>query len=59
MRLTRQLPLELLRRQLLEVAGIEAGCIVDQHVDAAEPVDRGLHRCVGMTSSLTASRSFD
>jgi hypothetical protein len=40
----RQLPLELLGRQLLEVAGIKAGRIVDQHVDAAEPIDSGPHR---------------
>ena len=59
----RQLPLHLLRRQLLEVARVEAGGVVDQHVDAAEPVDGGPHRRLGIgaavTSSLTASRSFD
>ena len=44
----RQLALELLRRQLLEVAGVEAGRIVDQHVDAAEPVDSGAHRRLGI-----------
>ena len=44
----RQLPLHLLRRQLLEVARVEAGSIVDQHVDAAEPVDSGPHRRLGI-----------
>ena len=36
--------LDLLRRQLLEEAGKEVAGVVDQHVDAAEAVDRGLHR---------------
>ncbi len=44
----RQLPLHLLRRQLLEVARVKAGSIVDQHVDAAEPVDSGPHRRLGI-----------
>ena len=48
MRLARQLPLDLLRRQLLEVARVKAGGIVDQHVDAAEPVDSGPHRRLGI-----------
>ena len=48
MRLDRQLALELLWRQLLEVAGIKAGRIVDQHVDAAEPVDSGANRRLGI-----------
>jgi hypothetical protein len=39
----RQRPLDLLRRQLLEETGIEVSCVVDQHVDPAEAVDRGLH----------------
>ena len=30
-----QLPLHLLWRQLLEIAGIKAGSLVDQHVEAA------------------------
>jgi len=44
----RQLPLHLLRRQLLEVARVEAGSIVDQHVDAAEPLDSRPHRRLGI-----------
>jgi len=40
----RQRALDLLRGQLLEEAGIEVAGVVDQHVDAAEAVDRGLHR---------------
>src|SRR6266545_4442669 len=44
----RQLPLDLLGRQLLEVAGIEVGGVVDQHVDAAEALDGGLHHCLGV-----------
>ena len=44
----RQLPLDLLRRQLLEVARVKAGGVVDQHVDAAEPVDSGPHRRLGI-----------
>ena len=47
----RQLLLELLRRQLLEVAGVEAGGVVDQHVDAAKAVDGGAHRRLGVTQS--------
>ena len=35
-------------RQLLEVAGIEAGGVVDQHVDAAEAVDGRLDRRLGV-----------
>src|SRR5204863_47794 len=31
-----------------EVARVEAGGIVDQHVDAAEPLDRGPHRRLGI-----------
>ena len=44
----RQLPLHLLRRQLLEVAGVKAGGIVDQHVDAAEAVNSGPHCRLGI-----------
>src|SRR6266571_5794786 len=40
----RQLPLNLLWRQLLEVARIKGPGVVDQHVDATEPVDRLPHR---------------
>src|SRR5439155_23284431 len=40
----RQLPLDLLRCQLLEVARIEVGGVVDEHVDAAESIHGGLHR---------------
>src|SRR6266566_3009875 len=43
-----QLPVYLLRRQLLEVAGKEVAGIVDQHVDAAEPVDGGPSRRLGV-----------
>src|SRR6266699_5681053 len=43
-----QLPVYLLRRQLLEVAGKEVAGIVDQHVDAAEPVDGGPRRRRGV-----------
>jgi hypothetical protein len=46
-----KLPVELLRRQLLEVAGVEAGRIVDQHVDAAEPIDRGPHCRLGIDAT--------
>jgi len=43
-----QLQVYLLRRQLLEVAGKEVAGIVDQHVDAAEPVDSGPHGRLGI-----------
>jgi hypothetical protein len=43
-----QLPVYLLRRQLLEVAGKEVAGIVDQDVDAAEPVDGGPRRRRGV-----------
>ena len=36
--------LELLWRQLLEEARKEVAGVVDEHVDAAEAVDRGPHR---------------
>jgi hypothetical protein len=36
----RQLLLDLLGRQLFEVAGLEVARIIDQHVDAAEAVER-------------------
>ena len=48
MRLDRQLAVQLLRRQLLEVAGVKAGGVVDEHVDAAEPVDRRSDRRLGV-----------
>ena len=38
----------LLRRQLLEVAGVEAGGVVDEHVDATEAVDGGANRGLGV-----------
>jgi hypothetical protein len=44
----RELALDLLRRQLLEEARLEAGGVVDEHVDAAEAVDGGLHRRLGV-----------
>ena len=44
----RQLPFDLLWRQLLEVARLKGPGVVDQHVDAAEPVDRGAHRGLGI-----------
>src|SRR5437667_5622709 len=44
----RQLPFDLLWRQLLEVARLKGPGVVDQHVDAAEPVDRGAHRRLGI-----------
>ena len=44
----RQLPLHLLGGQLLEVAGVEAGGVVDQHVDAAEAIDGGPDRRLGV-----------
>src|SRR5439155_1417836 len=44
----RQLPLDLLWRQLLEVARVKGTGVVDQHVDAAEPVDRRPHRGLGI-----------
>ena len=51
----RQLALDLLRRQLLEVAGIKAGSIVDWHVDAAEPVNSGPHVArMGICSGMRA-----
>jgi hypothetical protein len=37
----RELAVDLLGRQLLEEARVEAGGVVDEHVDAAEAVDRG------------------
>ena len=46
----RELPLDLLRRQLLEVARVEVGGVVDQHVDAAEAVDGGPHRRLGVAA---------
>src|SRR5213592_4130964 len=43
-----QLPVDLLRRQLLEVAGKEVAGVVDQHVDAAEPLNGGPSRRLGV-----------
>jgi hypothetical protein len=47
----RQLALELLWRQLLEVAGVEARRIVDQHIDPTEPVDSSAHRRFGIAAA--------
>jgi hypothetical protein len=44
----RKLALDLLGRQLLEETRLEAGSVVDQHVDAAEALDRGLHGRLGV-----------
>ena len=33
---------------LLEEPGVEVGGVVHQHIDPAEPVDRGLHRGPGV-----------
>lgn len=55
----RQLSLELLGRQFLEVSGVKAGRIVGQHVDAAEPVDDGSEHGsyrVGLPVCLRLSR---
>jgi hypothetical protein len=38
-----QLTLDLLGRQLLEVAEVAVGGVVDQHVNPPEPLDGGLH----------------
>jgi hypothetical protein len=40
-----QLRLELFRRQLFEEPGEEVTRIVDQHINATEPVGSGLHGC--------------
>ena len=42
------LPVHLLGRELLEEARVEAGGVVDEHVDAAEAVDSGLDRRLGV-----------
>jgi len=42
----RQLPLDLLRRQLLEESGVEVPGVVHQDVDPAEAIDRGPHPCL-------------
>ena len=42
-----ELALHLLGRELLEEARVEAGGVVDQHVDAAEALDRRLDRRLG------------
>jgi hypothetical protein len=39
---------ELVRRHLLEEAGLEDRGVVDEHVDAAEPLHGGLHRRCGV-----------
>ena len=40
----RQLPFDLLPRDLLEESRVEVSCVVDEHVDASEPIDRSPHR---------------
>jgi hypothetical protein len=47
----RQLPLDLFGRQFLEVARVKARRVVDQDVDASEPLDGGLHRCLRIRSA--------
>ena len=42
------LPVHLLGRELLEEARVEAGGVVDEHVDAAEALDSGLDRRLGV-----------
>ena len=44
------LPVHLLGRELLEEARVEAGGVVDEHVDAAEAVDGGLDRRLGVVA---------
>jgi hypothetical protein len=44
----RDLPLHLLGRELLEVASVEAGGVVDEHVDAAEAIDGRTDRSLGV-----------
>ncbi len=39
---------ELLRANFLEEAGLEAGGVIDQHVDPAEPLDRCLYGRLGI-----------
>ena len=38
----RQLPLDLLRCQLFEVASIKVGCVIDEHVKVTEPINSRL-----------------
>jgi hypothetical protein len=45
------LSVELFRRQLFEEAGIEAGGVVDEYIDAAESIDRGPHCRVGIRAA--------
>jgi len=47
----RELAFHLLGRQLLEVARIEAGGVVDKHVDAAKAVHGGLDRRFGVLAA--------
>ena len=44
----RELALHLLRRQLLEEAGVEVAGVVDEDVDASEALDCGLDRGLGV-----------
>lgn len=43
-----ELVVDLRRGQLLEVAAVEVRGVVDQHIDASEPLHRGLHRRLGV-----------
>ena len=47
----RQLSLDLLWGQLLKVAPIEVGGIVDQYVDAPEPIDSGPRCCLSVAEA--------
>jgi len=38
-------------RQFLKVAGVEAGGVIDQHVDSTEAIDGGPHRSVGVSGA--------
>jgi len=51
-----QLPVDLRRCQFLEVAGIEAGGVVDQHIDAAEAVDGRPYRGLGVRRARDVQR---
>ena len=51
-----QLLADLLRRQFLEVAGVEAGGVVDQHVDSTEAINGGPHRSLGVSGAGDVER---
>jgi hypothetical protein len=46
-----QLLVYLVWRQFLEVAGVEAGGVIDLHVDSTEPIDGGVHRSLGVSGA--------